>query len=56
MNVKQLQQSLIYLIEKNISDREDLKKLIREDADSAKYLLAQIDKYKGLNIQMMIWN
>lgn len=47
MNVKQLQQNLIYLIEKYISDREDLKKLICEDADSAKYILAQIDKYKS---------
>lgn len=54
MNVKQLQQSLIYLIKKNKSDREDLKKLIREDADSAKYILAQIDKYKGCELQI-IW-
>ena len=47
MDIKQLQQNLMYLIEKYISDREDLKKLICDDTDSAKYILVQIDKYKS---------
>ena len=47
MDIKQLQQNLMYLIEKYVPDREDLKKLICDDADSTKYILVQIGKYKS---------
>lgn len=47
MDIKQLQQNLMYLIEKYMPDREDLKKLICDGADSTKYILVQIDKYKS---------
>lgn len=47
MDRKQLQQNVIYLIDKYIPDRGDLKILIKEDIDSVKYILAQIEKYKS---------
>lgn len=47
MDKKQLQHNVIYLIDKYIPDRCDLKKLINEDSDSVKYILAQIDKCKS---------
>lgn len=46
MNKKQLQRNIIYLIDEYIPDRGDLKKLINEDIDSVKHILAEIDNYK----------
>lgn len=46
MDRKKLQRNIIYLIDEYIPDRSDLKKLIKEDIDCVKHILAEIDKYK----------
>ena len=46
MDKKQLQQNIVYLIEKYISNRENLKILIKEDIGSVKYILSEIEKDK----------
>lgn len=46
MDRKSMQKSIIYLIDKYSSEREELKQLIISDKDSVKYVLSQIDYYK----------
>lgn len=49
MEKKELNEKIIYLINKYIADktrREDLINLFNEDIDSVKYILAELDKFK----------
>ena len=46
MDKDSMQSAVIKLIEKYIPDRNDLKELIKEDTDSVKYIVAEIDRYK----------
>lgn len=47
MNYEELAEKMTLLVEKYIPERSDLIKLINEDNDSVKYILAEIDRNKN---------
>lgn len=46
MNNEEIQSNMEYLLNKYIPERQDLKKLIKEDFGCVKYILAGIDLHK----------
>lgn len=51
MDEKMLIENIIYLITKYLDERNDLVKLIRQDSDSAKYILSEIGKFKNTEFE-----
>lgn len=47
MSKEELIKNITFLVNKFIPEREDLIRLIENDSDSAKYILAEIDRYKN---------
>lgn len=46
---EELIKNITFLVNKYIPEREDLIRLIENDSDSAKYILAEVDRYKNRN-------
>lgn len=44
-------ENVIYLITKYLNARNDLVKLIRQDSDSVKYILSEINKFKSIEFE-----
>lgn len=51
MDEKKLIRSIEYLVNKYLSERNDLVELIMKDSDSAKYILSEISKGKKKNYE-----
>ena len=51
MDQKLLVENIIYLVTKYLKGRNDLEKLIRNDSDSVKYILSEINKYKNAEFE-----
>lgn len=48
MNDKEMILKIEYLVKKYIPERKQLIELVKKDADSIKYILAEMDRYKRL--------
>ena len=46
MNREELVENITFLINKYVPEKSDLIRIINDDIDSTKYVLAEIDKYK----------
>ena len=49
MNKQELIDNIIILVNRYVPDRDDLIELIKNDIDSVKYIMSEIDKNKNMD-------